>query len=476
MIKILITGSTGYVGSRLIHALGNTDYQLICTARNPSYVQNKLPKNAKAVQADFSLGHHSDSPFKGCEVAFFLMHSLGEKTGFEEKESIIANNFLTIAKSIGIKKIIYLGGLVDGPPKKHSPHMRSRIAVGSILRQSAIPILEFRSSVILGPGSTSFELIRALVERLPIMVTPKWVSVRAQPIFIDDVITYLIQSITIKLNTSKIIEIGGADVVSYQTIMQRYAKIRKLRRFMIPVPFLTPYLSSLWLGVVTPVYARVGRKLIDSITSESIVKNKEAATLFDIKPLNCYQAIVDCLTTEDADIIQTKWSHALSTSIQSKDESTIKYGNRIISFYKIKVPKHSQSPFKPIEEIGGRKGWYYLNFLWQIRGFIDLLFGGIGLRRGRVHNNHISEGDPLDWWRVEKYIPNEQLLLKAEMKLPGRAWLDFELITEKENRFIQQTVIFDPSGLFGILYWYSLVPIHSILFKGMLRKIVQKSI
>lgn len=475
MTKILITGSTGYIGSRLIQMLGTTDHQLICTARNPSYIQDKLPKNASAVQADFNSGDNLESVFRDCEVAFFLMHSLGENKGFEEKESAIAHHFVTASKHAGIKRIIYLGGLIDESEESHSPHMRSRKAVGDILRLSDISVIEFRASVILGPGSTSFELIRALVERLPAMVTPKWVRVRAQPIYIDDVIAYLTQAIGITITSSKTIEIGGADIVSYQAIMQHYAKVRRLHRLMIPVPFLTPYLSSLWLGLVTPVYARVGRKLIDSITSESIVKNADESKLFNIYPLGCYEAISACLKKEDSEITQTKWSYALSTSIRDSDETSLRYGNRIVDVYKIKVPDHIKEPFKAIEEIGGENGWYHLNFLWKLRGFIDLLFGGIGLRRGRTHQTKISEGDTIDWWRVESYKPGEQLRLKAEMKLPGRAWLDFELITEHNNRFIQQTVIFDPLGLFGLLYWYALVPIHWILFKGMLKNVIQKS-
>lgn len=476
MTNILITGSTGYVGSRLIHALGNSDHHLLCTARNPSYIQEKLPKNATAIKADFSQPIRLESLFKECDVAFFLMHSLGEHKGFEEKEASIAKNFISAAVHAKVKKIIYLGGLVDESESSHSPHMRSRKAVGDILRASNIPVIEFRASVILGPGSTSFELIRALVERLPFMITPKWVRITAQPIFIDDVISYLVQSINHAITDSKIVEIGGRDVVSYQTIMQTYAKARKLRRFMIPVPFLTPHLSSLWLGLVTPVYARVGRKLIDSITSKSVVDYPKNAASFDVQPIGCYDAIMSCLEKEDFDIHQTKWSYALSSSINNQPKGTIRYGNRIVDVYRIKVPQEIQSPFVPIEQIGGKNGWYFLAFLWNIRGFIDLLCGGIGLRRGRRHQNNIVEGDTIDWWRVETYTPGEQLRLKAEMKLPGRAWLDFELITEQDTRYIQQTIIFDPLGLDGLLYWYILVPIHFILFKGMLKNIIKKAI
>ena len=473
MAKILITGSTGYVGSRLIQNLKTSTHELICTARTPEYILDRLPKNAIAKKADFNDDKDHSTLFKDCDVAFFLIHSLGEKEGFEAMEAKIARNFVKAAAKSSIQKIIYLGGLIDESIEDQSPHMRSRKVVGDILRQSNIPVFEFRASVILGPGSTSFELIRALVERLPVMVTPKWVKVNAQPIYIENVIDYLTQAINDTGKKSKIIEIGGTDIVSYKTIMDDYAKIRHLKRFMIPIPFLTPYLSSLWLGLVTPVYARVGRKLIDSIKSESIVKHPQEALTYNIQPLGCYDAILACLEKEDQETLQTSWAQAQSSSINAKNESIHRFGNRIIDSYKIKVPITQKNPFKAVEKIGGETGWYYLNGLWKLRGYIDLLVGGIGLRRGRRDQNTLIEGDILDWWRVERFQTGKKLVLKAEMKLPGRAWLEFELITLNKDRYIQQTVIFDPLGLFGLAYWYSLLPLHIILFKGMLKRLIQ---
>lgn len=475
MAKILITGSTGYVGSRLIHALGNTDHLLWCTARNPEYLQQKLPTNARVVKADFSNTSDLEKAFQDVDIAYFLIHALGEKSGFESTESKIAQNFALGAQKAGVKKIVYLGGLVHETDSELSPHMRSRKYVGDILRASGIPVIEFRASVILGPGSLSFELIRALVERLPIMVTPKWVRVNAQPIYIDDVVEYLTQAITANIPGSKTFEIGGLDIVSYQQIMETYAEARGLTRFMIPVPFLTPYLSSLWLGLVTPIYARIGRKLIDSITDESVVKNPQAGQYFNIKPLHCAEAINRALAKEDAEIIESKWSDALSSSIKNLDETNIYYRNRIVDVHRIEVPDDCKTPFAAVEAIGGRNGWYYLNFLWAIRGFMDLMVGGIGMRRGRRNHSELATGDTIDWWRVEKFRKGEHLRLRAEMKVPGRAWLDFEIVTEKNKRYLQQTVIFDPLGLFGIIYWYILLPVHWILFKGMLKRIIEKS-
>jgi len=473
MKRILITGSSGYIGSRIIKRLEHSPYQLTCTARKPSFIEHFLPANATAVLADFSKPV-DPSIFDQCDTAFFLMHSLGEPSKFEEMEAKVATHFIEAAQKSRVKKIIYLGGLLDEQEQEHSPHMKSRKNVGEILRSSPIPVLEFRASVILGSGSTSFELIRALVERLPIMITPKWVRMVAQPIYIGDVLNYLVEALELNLKQSMIIEIGGAEVVTYQQIMKDYAQVRHLKRFMIPIPLLTPYLSSLWLGLVTPIYARVGRKLIDSITSASIVTSPHSPDLFSIKPLGCKEAIEKCMEEESKEIEGTSWANPQSSSINIIDDFSMRYGNRIIDTYKIEVPQHLKKPFAPIETIGGDTGWYFLNFLWKIRGYIDLLCGGIGLRRGRSHPTKIQVGDILDWWRVESYEPGKRLRLKAEMKLPGRAWLDFELIEKSQRRYIQQTVIYDPLGLFGLIYWYTLLPIHYFLFNGMLKNIVKK--
>ena len=475
MKKILITGSTGYIGSRLISALSETDYSLNCTARNPKYLESRLPSNATAYQVDFINPNFNQEAFKDCDTAFFLLHALGETKEFEDIEKKMAENFVNAAKQNRVKHIIYLGGLFNEDHSKHSPHMRSRKKVGDTLRASKIPVTEFRASVILGSGSTSFELIRALVERLPMMVTPKWVHVKAQPIYSQDVITYLTQAILKQPSQAQIVEIGGKNKVTYKDIMDLYAKTRGLKRFMIPVPFLTPKLSSLWLGLVTPLYARVGKKLIDSITEESVVLYPKAATQYDISPLSCEEAIIQCLKDEDQNNAQINWAQALSSSIKSVTHESSRYHNRIIDHYSITIPKNIKNPFQPVAEIGGKNGWYYLNFLWVIRGALDLLVGGIGLRRGRPHPTKLTPGDTLDWWRVTAYTPQKHLKLKAEMRLPGRAWLEFNLITGNGKRELKQTVIYDPKGLFGLLYWYALLPIHGILFKGMLKRMIEIS-
>ena len=291
MNKILITGATGYIGAALIKLLGRTDYSLVCAARNPQKRKDKLPKNAVMKQVDFANADHLDSVFEGVDVAFFLMHSLEESSDFEALEERLATHFVEAAKRQSVKKIIYLGGLIDKQKLSHSAHMRSRKKVGDILRHSGIPVIAFRASIILGSGSISFEMIRNLVERLPVMVTPTWVRVKAQPIYINTVLAYLEQAIEKKCSESIIVEIGGKDVMSYEEIMTCYASVKGLKRWMIPVPFLTPKLSSLWLALITPLYAKVGRKLIESITEESVVKEPEQASLFDVKRLGCEEAI-----------------------------------------------------------------------------------------------------------------------------------------------------------------------------------------
>lgn len=464
MAKLLITGSTGYVGSRLINRLADSGHELICTARDTSFIQHKLPENATAVQVDFS----QKSVTVSCDVAFFLIHALGEKKRFETIEYRIAENVVESLKGSGVKRIIYLGGLMDDGSAKLSPHMASRKKVGDILRSSGIPVIELRASVILGSGSLSFELIRALVERLPVMVTPKWVHVKAQPVFIDDVIDYLEQSISVPLDSSITVEIGGRDVVSYRDLMQCYAKVRGLHRFMISIPLLTPHLSSLWLGLITPVYARVGRKLIDSITEKSVVNTTLHQHLFSVKPRSCEEAIRACLVQEDNYLLKMPWSNALSSSTSTHENRH--YGNRILDIYRIPI-SDPEACFRVIQQIGGKNGWYFLTGLWVIRGYLDLLFGGIGMRRGRRHPVELHVGDTLDWWRVVQFVPGKNLRLRAEMKLPGRAWLDFEMVMIDGGNYLQQTVIYDPLGLLGLVYWYLLLPVHGVLFKGMLRAI-----
>ena len=314
-------------------------------------------------------------------------------------------------------------------------------------------------------------MIRALVERLPVMICPRWVHVQAQPIAIEDLLAYLIAVLDFPTSGSQVFEIGGPDQVSYGQIMQEYARQRGLTRWMIPVPFLTPYLSSLWLGLVTPLYARVGRKLVESLRNPTLISNNLAATSFAVRPRTFREAIARAILNEDCEFAATRWSDALSSAGEVRSWGGSRFGSRLVDSRTSLVSVPAEQAFGPIRQIGGRTGWYYGNWLWTVRGFIDLLVGGVGVRRGRRDEQTLRVGDSLDFWRVELYEPGRRLRLYAEMKVPGRAWLEFEVTPTHEGSTIRQTAIFDPLGLLGILYWYGIYPLHQCVFAGMLRNI-----
>jgi len=307
------------------------------------------------------------------------------------------------------------------------------------------------------------------------MICPRWVRVKTQPIAVEDVIAYLMQAIGLTAAPSHVYEIGGADQVSYRDIMLEYARQRGLRRILIPVPLLTPKLSSLWLGLTTPVYARVGRKLIESVRNATVVRETEALAVFPVRPMGLRKALERAGHNEDREFAETRWSDAISSAGSHKSWGGVQLGNRLVDLRSTEVPFPPHVAFTPIRRIGGPAGWYYANRLWQLRGFIDLLFGGVGLRRGRRDPERPAVGDALDFWRVEAYEPDRLLRLVAEMKLPGRAWLQFEVdeIDRGTKSLIRQTAIFDPAGLLGLLYWYGIYPLHARVFQGMLRGIVR---
>ncbi|UCH87396.1 MAG: DUF2867 domain-containing protein [Dehalococcoidia bacterium] len=470
---ILLTGATGYVGGRLLRALEARGHRLRCLARRPEFLQHGVVESTQVVKGDLLDATSLAPALAGVDSAYYLVHSMGSMRAFEEEDRRAAKSFADAAREAGVRRIIYLGGLGRG--EKLSRHLASRQEVGRILRESSVPTIELRASIIIGSGSLSFEMIRALVDRLPVMITPRWVRISAQPIAIEDVIAYLMAGLDVEVDGSAIFEIGGADRVSYGDIMLEYARQRGLKRLMIPVPVLSPRLSSLWLGLVTPVYARVGRKLIDSITHETVVEDDLALRLFDIRPRGIRAAIERALRNEDQEIAQTRWPDALSSRGPASTWGGIKFGSRLVDSRSAQVPHPPLQAFRPIRRIGGQTGWYYANWLWRLRGFLDLLVGGAGARRGRRDSERLAPGDTVDFWRVEAIEPDRLLRLSAEMKLPGRAWLQFEVEGDESGSTIRQTSIFDPIGLIGLLYWYLLYPLHARVFAGMLRGIVRES-
>ncbi|HRZ55137.1 MAG TPA: SDR family oxidoreductase [Candidatus Paceibacterota bacterium] len=464
---VLLTGATGYVGGRLLPKLLEAGWRVRCLARKPDHLLSRVPAGVEVVAGDLLDAASLSSAMSGAQAAFYLVHSMSATGDFEAQDRLAADNFSAVARAAGVQRIIYLGGLGEDGPEL-SAHLRSRHEVGERLRAHGVPVIEFRASIIIGSGSLSFEMIRALVERLPVMLTPRWVNVAAQPIAIGDVLAYLREALTLKTAGHAIFEIGGPDRVSYGDLMREYARQRGLRRLMIPVPFLTPRLSSLWLGLVTPLFARVGRKLIDSIRHPTVVRDSGAATTFSIRPIPTLEAIAGALRNEDSQLAQTRWSDALSSAGAPRQWGGTRFGNRLVDSRSLRVSAAVPRVFAMVERIGGEAGWHYANWLWAARGWLDLLAGGVGMRRGRRDPARLHVGDVVDCWRVEAIEPDRRLRLQAEMKLPGRAWLDFEVRPDGEHARLTQTATFDPVGLWGLAYWYGVWPLHQLVFAGML--------
>lgn len=475
---ILLTGATGYVGGRLLRELQGGGRFVRCLARRPEFLADRVGPATEVVQGDVLAADSLNRAMAGVKTAYYLVHSMGSSGEFEAEDRQAAKNFGEAARAAGVRRIIYLGGLGHAA-ERLSLHLRSRHEVGEILRAAGVPTIEFRASIVIGSGSLSFELIRSLVERLPVMIAPRWVGVSAQPIAINDLLAYLVAAIELPLDSSRIFEVGGADRTSYGRLMREYAGQRGLARWIISVPVLTPRLSSLWLGLVTPIYARVGRKLIDSMRYPTVVEDQSALDAFPIRPVGFREAITAAIRNEDAQLAETRWSDALSAAGESRSWFGAKFGSRLIDsrVAVVKVPR--EKAFQPIERIGGRAGWYYGDWLWQVRGAIDLVVGGVGMRRGRRDPNHLRVGDTLDFWRVEAIEPDRRLRLAAEMKLPGRAWLEFEVIDSPDGpnagSRIRQTAEYDPIGILGRAYWYAVYPLHKLVFAGMLRQIAERA-
>ena len=468
--RVLLTGATGYIGGRLLAVLQADRRKVRCLARRPENVRVEPGAEVEVVRGDVFELDSLRRAMQGVNAAYYLVHSMGTGGDFAEEDRRAAENFGIAARGAGLRRIIYLGGLGrDGD--RLSSHLKSRQEVGRVLRRCGVPVLEFRTSVVLGSGSLSFELIRALTERLPVMITPRWVSNPTQPIAIDDLLAYLREALTIDLPESRVFEIGGPEQVSYADLMNEYARQRGLRRWMIRVPVLTPRLSSLWLGLVTPVYARVGRKLVDGLRNPTVVHDPAALDTFAIRPRGVREAIAGALRDEDQQFVATRWSDALSAAPPRKTWHGVRFGNRLVDSRTVHVDAPPRQAFGPIRRIGGQTGWYYANELWTLRGWLDLIVGGAGMRRGRRDRDQLRVGDVVDCWRVEAFEPDRRLLLAAEMRLPGRAWLEFEVDGTSERSTIRQTAIFDPVGLAGLAYWYAVYPLHQLVFAGMLRRI-----
>lgn len=468
---VLITGASGYIGGRLLAQLEQSGYRIRCLSRHPEYLQSRLGAATVALRGDVLDAESLRPALAGAQVAYYLVHSMASGARFSDLDLDAARTFGRVAREQGVGRIIYLGGLGFG--KDLSPHLESRQQVGRVLRASGVPTLEFRASIILGSASVSFEIVRTLVERLPVMVTPRWTRTLAQPIAVEDVISYLVAGLDKDISQSEVVEIGGADRVSYLGLLREYARIRGIRRIILPVPLLTPRLSSLWLGLVTPVYARVGRSLIEGVRNETVVRDDRALREFDVRPMSAATALERALKNEDQELAQTRWSDAYPALRGDARWGGVRFGQRVVDSRTVPVALPADQVFPLVEAIGGDTGWYYGDWLWRVRGFLDLLVGGVGLRRGRRDPKRLRPGDAVDFWRVELLEPGRRLRLRAEMVLPGRAWLEFEVEPNGSRCTLRQTAEFDPSGWLGHLYWYALYPVHGLIFGNMLKQIAR---
>jgi len=468
---VLLTGASGYVGGRLCRALEAAGQPLRCMARRPEYLGSKVASSTEVVAGDVLDPASLPDVLRGVHTAYYLIHSMAAARDYAEQDHQGAVHFAQAARDAGVRRIIYLGGLGDG--EHLSRHLSSRQDVGRVLRDSGIPTIEFRASIVIGSGSLSFELVRALVEKLPAMVTPTWVGTLTQPIGVEDLIAYLVAALESPLRESAIYEIGGPDRVSYGDLMREYGRLRGLTRLMVRVPLLTPRLSSLWLALVSPVYARVGRELIAGLKNPTVVHDSRALQDFSLRPRGVREMLARALANEDSSFAATRWSDALSAQRAPRRWGGVTFGSRRVDSRAVWVQRRPETAFRPIAQIGGKAGWYYGDHLWRLRGLIDLAVGGPGLRRGRRDPATVRVGDTLDFWRVEAIEPGRLLRLAAEMRLPGRAWLQFEVTPENGGSLIRQTALFDPIGVGGLLYWYGLWGIHQLVFAGMLRSIAR---
>jgi uncharacterized protein YbjT (DUF2867 family) len=472
-MHILLTGATGYIGKRLIPVLKKNGHTVTCLIRNKEQANYFLNLDCNIMIGDLESNSGFESIPSDIDISYFLVHAMSDRVkNLSEVESTIANNYVKMLKQTNCRQIIYLSGLANHDHL--SLHLRSRVNVENILLQSAIPTTVLRSSIIIGSGSASFEIVRDLVEKLPVMVAPRWIHNQCQPISIHNIIQLLIQVIDNPKCMNDVFDVGGNEVLTFKSMMEEFAAFRGLKRFIFSVPVLSLRLSSMWLFFVTSTNFALAKYLVDSMKEDSVCADNRIKDIIpSINYLNYQQSLGRTFTRIEENAVVSSWKdswHITKSKEMAKYIHVPSYG--CLTNTQVVPVKDQTKCIEKLWAIGGENGWYYLDVVWRIRGVIDKIFGGVGLRRGRTNKNHINPGDSLDFWRVILADKTEKrLLLYAEMKLPGQAWLEWEIITENNQYYLKQQATFRPQGLSGRLYWYLLHFPHQLIFRGMAKTI-----
>ena len=477
-MKVLITGANGYIGRRLLSALQHKGHELVCCVRDKRrFEQETTNANMQVIEVNF-LETEKSTPFPiDIDLAFFLIHSMKEGTAFEDTEKKTAQGFLQLLSATNCQQVIYLSGIVN--EQALSKHLSSRLAVEKILRAGKIPTTVLRAGIIVGSGSSSFEIIRDLVEKIPVMITPRWVKTKCQPIAIRNVIEFLTGVMLQTAYYNNDFDIGGAEVLTYKEMMLQFAAARQLKRSIITVPVMTPKLSSYWLYFVTSTSYSLAKNLVDSMKVNVVCRPNNLAHELGIQLLTYRQAVEMAFQKIEQNEVVSSWKDAFSafnTNPAIIRNAEVPVFGCFKDVKKRLIENNENGIFANIWSIGGEKGWYYGNALWKARGFLDKAFGGVGLRRGRTSPASLHSGDTLDFWRVLVADRKcKRLLLYAEMKIPGEAWLEFKFENIDDKKMLVQTATFRPKGLLGRLYWYSVLPFHYFIFNGMINNLVKSA-